>query len=454
VAQELVLDLFGRRLREIDVFGLYAPGEYEILLVDTSSRAAEEPLQRIREEFRRRNIDVRIGCAAYPHDGRNSDALVAKAHAGASVGPMVDDAGKLLVTEGAMQRLHQLVERIAAGMLSVLIVGETGVGKELLAATVHRLSPRTEKPFLRLNCAALSESLLETELFGHERGAFTGAVQSKPGLFETAQGGTVFLDELGEMPISTQVKLLRVIEERQVQRVGALKPRSIDVRFVAATNRDLELAIAQGSFRQDLYFRLNGITLTIPPLRQRTSEIPGLARVFAQAACRHIGRAEPPALSVETMKLLQQYSWPGNIRELRNVIERAVLLCGDEASITAEHLPVQKMKATFSTRMAIPPEVLALTRATAPSPPRATRAASDNEWTGQITLDGRDPPPPVAGSMRDEMDAVERRRILDALDQCAGNQTQAAKLLGISRRTLVNRLESYELPRPRKGRSR
>ncbi len=178
----------------------------------------------------------------------------------------------------AMQRVHALAERAAAGTINVLITGETGVGKELLAETVHRASPRRDGPYVCLNCAALSETLLESELFGHERGAFTGAVAAKPGLLETAAGGTVFLDEVGELPLATQAKLLRVIETREVTRLGSVQPRRIDVRFIAATNRDLEAEVARGAFRQDLYFRLNGITLTIPPLRARVERDPPARR--------------------------------------------------------------------------------------------------------------------------------------------------------------------------------
>ena len=180
-----------------------------------------------------------------------------------------------------MRRVHELAERAAAGTINVLITGETGVGKELLAETVHRASPRRGGPYVCLNCAALSETLLESELFGHERGAFTGAVQAKPGLLETAARGTLFLDEVGELPLATQAKLLRVIETREVTRLGSVRPHRIDVRFIAATNRDLEAEVARGAFRADLYFRLNGITLTIPPLRSRLEEIRPLAETFA-----------------------------------------------------------------------------------------------------------------------------------------------------------------------------
>ena len=196
-------------------------------------------------------------------------------------------------TGEAMRRVHELAEKAAAGTINVLITGETGVGKELLAETVHRASPRRGGPYVCLNCAALSETLLESELFGHERGAFTGAVQAKPGLLETAARGTLFLDEVGELQLSTQAKLLRVIETREVARLGSVRPRRIDVRFIAATNRDLEAEVARGAFRRDLYFRLNGITLSIPPLRARVDEIRPLTETFVRQICRDLGRPPP-----------------------------------------------------------------------------------------------------------------------------------------------------------------
>ena len=456
--------------RVIDVVGLYAPGEYEALLVDTTPEEAAPVVRRLEDQLSQNGASVRIGSACYPRDGRSPDALVAKACRVASSEQAVADAGAaVVITDGTMRHLHRLVERIAQGMLSVLILGDTGVGKEIMAESVHRLSPRAQKPFLRLNCAALSESLLESELFGHERGAFTGAVNSKQGLLETAQGGTVFLDEVGELPMSIQVKLLRVIEERQVLRVGGLRPRPIDVRFVAATNRDLEAEVERGTFRQDLFFRLNGISIAIPPLRERVSEIESMARGFLGQACRQAGRPDQPQIAAEAMALLRQYSWPGNIRELRNVIERAVLLCSGD-TITLEHLPVQKMRSTFSTRAATPPPA-----PTTPAPGAGGRALAGDrrarlappvpepdEDTGPgagvtkpISIlppdDADDPDEPLGTSMRREIEAVERQRIIEALQRCAGNQTQAARLLGISRRTLVNRLNAYAIARPRKG---
>jgi DNA-binding NtrC family response regulator len=309
----------------------------------------------------------------------------------------------------AMQKVHALAERAAAGTINVLITGETGVGKELLAEMVHRASPRRDGPYVCLNCAALSETLLESELFGHERGAFTGAVAAKPGLLETAAGGTLFLDEVGELPLATQAKLLRVIETREVARLGSVRPRRIDVRFIAATNRDLEAEVGRGSFRQDLYFRLNGITLTIPPLRTRQGEIAYLAETFARQICRDLGRP-PPVLPSQVLVLLEAYAWPGNIRELKNVVERAVLLSPGPI-IGREHLPIEKMS------------------------PGAAKAA---------------PSHPIKVDTQKVAAPTERDKIIAALSACAGNQSRAADMLGMPRRTFVNKLDVYNIPRPKK----
>jgi transcriptional regulator with PAS, ATPase and Fis domain len=315
----------------------------------------------------------------------------------------------------SMRVLHALADQVAASTISVLILGETGVGKEVLARTLHRLSPRAAGTLLALHCAALPESLLESELFGHEKGAFTGATGAKLGLLESADGGTVFLDEVGELPLTIQVKLLRVLEERAILRIGALRPRPIDVRFVAATNRDLETEVEHGRFRGDLYFRLNGVTLVVPPLRERVDEIGELAAHFIREACARDQRPSAPALSPEALERLRGYRWPGNVRELRNVIDRAVLLCRDGV-IRVSDLPADKLGAAVERT---------------PPPPA--------------------PAPDATSELHSDIQALERQRITEALERCAGNQKLAAKQLGISRNTLSARMDAFGFPRPRKS---
>ena len=331
--------------------------------------------------------------------------------------PSKTDAS-FVVADPAMKEVYELASKAAQALISVLFLGETGVGKEVLAQAIHKLSQRREGPFLALNCAAISESLLEGELFGHERGAFTGASQARLGLLESANGGTVFLDEVGDLPSSIQVKLLRVLEERRILRVGGRAPVPIDVRFVAATNRDLEGEAQRGTFRQDLYYRLNGITITIPPLRERKSEIVPLSHRFAESAAHQLGR-NAPRITEEAIECLLAYGWPGNVRELKNVIGRAVVLSGDE--IRVNELPPSLRER----RSSLPPP------ARSPSSPDFVDSQS-----------GR--------GLKTELADIERQRIVEAIATCHGNQTAAAELLGISRRTLVSRLGEYDLPRPRK----
>jgi two-component system, NtrC family, response regulator AtoC len=354
---------------------------------------------------------------------------------------------------GVMARLEPMLAKVAAGQISILINGETGSGKEVLASRVHALSARANKSFLSINCAALSEHLLESELFGHERGAFTGAVSSKVGLLESADGGTVFLDEIGEMPLSMQAKLLRVLEKREVLRVGALKVRAIDVRFLSATHRDLEVEVQKGNFRQDLYFRLNGVNIVLPPLRDRVDEIETLAEHFILELASHGASKRVPKLTPAALRMLMGYSWPGNIRELRNIMERALLLAG-ASDIDVEHLPAERMsgKRTAPAARRSEPDLFELEdpktrRAT--ELPAALGASSDSAFLsaddGGMERDASSGSPPVG--------ADERERIAWALRECAGNQTSAAKLLGISRRTLVSRLADYAMPRPRARRT-
>ncbi|MDX2051146.1 MAG: sigma 54-interacting transcriptional regulator [Polyangiaceae bacterium] len=309
----------------------------------------------------------------------------------------------------AMAAVYNLIERAAKSTLPVLISGETGVGKEMLASKVHELSQRAEGPLLKLNCAALSESLLESQMFGHERGAFTGANQAKTGMLEATNGGTVFLDEVGELPPSLQAKLLRVLEEGKVLRVGSNTPRSVDIRIVSATNRNLAEEVQQGRFRRDLFFRLNAVSVNVPSLRERRAEIMPLARHFIEAACRESGRSTPD-ISEEAAVVLLEHSWSGNVRELKNVVERALLMC-DHGVIRPEHLHLQ-----FSDEF--------------------SSIEPSTQTYSPIRVNARQ---------------VERQEIEQALITCGQNQTRAAKLLGISRRTLINRMEEFDMPRPRKG---
>jgi transcriptional regulator with PAS, ATPase and Fis domain len=318
-----------------------------------------------------------------------------------------------IVVDPEMRRLYREAAELAAGRLPVLIVGETGVGKEHLAEALHQRSPRAAHPFLRINCAALGAALFESELFGHERGAFTGAEREKPGLLEAAGRGTVFLDEVGELPPPLQAKLLRALEAGGAHRVGGLRPRPIEARFVSATNRPLDPAAPGAGFRRDLYYRLAGSVLRVPPLRARPGEILPLAEAFAARAARELGRW-PVALAPAARAALLAHPWWGNVRELRNAVERAVLLAR-EGIIGEEHL-------------------------------RDALAGPAAEGAGAELG-------PVDGAAAEEgTGAGDRRgRVLRALAACAGNQKQAARLLGIDRRTLSRWLDRLAIARPRKG---
>jgi two-component system, NtrC family, response regulator AtoC len=412
IERKAIEDVLLGSIRAGDTVASYAPHEYEILLVDTTRENAERLGADLQTTFNAQGAELVFGGASFPRDGLTPGALIQRAcaelrDASISGGTMRAGSGASgpIVIDPAMQELYRVLERVAQGTIAVLLIGETGVGKEALAEAVHQRSPRKEGPFVRLNCAAISETLVESELFGHEKGAFTGAEKMKPGLFEVAHRGTLFLDEVGELPMTAQAKLLRVIEQREVQRVGGVKPIPIDVRFVSATNRDLRDEIARGRFREDLFYRLAGVTLVVPPLRERTSEIEPLARMFAEDTSREMG-LRPPRIREEALEYLRRYSWPGNIRELRNMIERAVLLAtGDQ--IDPEHLELDKL---------------------------ATAWVDAKDSRAKLTPE----------------DEAERQRIMRAIDRCAGNQTRAAEVLGVSRQTLTKWLTRYAVPRPRK----
>ena len=303
-----------------------------------------------------------------------------------------------------MQAIFQLIERVARTPSTVLIHGESGTGKELIARAIHFASPRSEARFLSINCGALPENLLESELFGHERGAFTGAVKEKKGLFQEAHGGTLFLDEIGEMSPVMQVKLLRALQERTVRRVGSTREEPVDVRIIAATNQDLPERVEEGEFREDLFYRINVIPVELPPLRSRRDDIPLLTHHFLDKFGRAMG-LEPPKISVEAMRCLEAYEWPGNVRELENLVERTLALSGSTEADDSE-------PATITTRD-LPAHI-----AGAKAPP-----------ADEISLpeDGLD--------LERYLDGVRMRLMDEALERCGGVQTQAAKLLGMSFRS-------------------
>ena len=333
--------------------------------------------------------------------------------------------GQLIGDSAPMVQLISLVERVAASDATVLIVGESGTGKELLARTLHRLGPRADRPFVAFDCSALAPSLLEAELFGHERGAFTGAVKARRGLFREAHGGTIFLDEIGDIAPAVQNKLLRVLQEREIKPVGGDQVVKVDVRVVAATNKDLKAMVARGEFREDLYWRLAVVPIQVPPLRERREDIPMLA---AHILARRAGAAKtsagdagryPTRISANAMARLCAYHWPGNIRELENVLSRAAILCDGE-TIRSEDLDLAGLSVMV----------------TVPGSAPATSAPA-----GAAVAPGRS----LKRMVDDAVRAVERQAILDALERAGGSPTKAAALLGISRASIYNKLKEYEI---------
>ncbi len=315
--------------------------------------------------------------------------------------------GEFIGRSAAMQQQYELIRQVAGSTTSVLITGETGTGKELAARAIHRASPRREALFVPINCAAIPAELLESELFGHTKGAFTGADKERMGKFEMADGGTVFLDEVTEMPVPLQAKLLRVLQENQIERLGSNRRATIDIRVIAATNQDVRRALRQGTLREDLFYRLNVFTITMPPLRDRLEDIPLLADHFIEKHGPRLGRGHP-ILSAEALLRLQSYAWPGNVRELENVIERALVLSRGE-QIEVQHLPREIVTAT---------EIAAL--------PEATPLSSSL-------------------SLIPAVERLERALVIQALRQAADNKAKAARLLEISERAIWYKIKKYGL---------
>jgi len=321
-------------------------------------------------------------------------------------------APRIIGEDAALRKVSVALQRAAGTDATVLLQGESGTGKELFARALHALSPRADAPFVAINCAAIPETLLETELFGYEKGAFTGAANRKPGRFELAHRGTLFLDEIGDLPLALQAKILRAIEERRFERVGGTASLQVDVRVVAATNRNLKTAVASRQFREDLYFRLSVFPIEIPPLRSRPGDIEILARHFVERYSRDL-KKKPLVLTPEAMEELRAYGWPGNVRELQNCIERAVILAEGET---------------------IRPRHLNLSFRDAPEAP-----AAQSPWD-QVDLSGT-----LADASRRVLAEVERRKLTQALRDCGGHKPRAAESLQVSYKTLLMKLREYQI---------
>jgi two-component system response regulator AtoC len=348
---------------------------------------------------------------------------------------------RLIGNDPAMVEVYTIVDRVAGTPSTVLITGESGTGKELIARAVHENSPRKDKPFIRVNCAAIPRDLLESELFGYEKGAFTGAVTSKPGRFELAHGGTLFLDEIGEISVEMQVKLLRAIQEQEFERVGGIKTIQVDVRLVAATNSTLLEKIKEGKFREDLYYRLNVVQVRLPPLRERKGDIPLLVEHFLARFRERLGKPKVQSVGPEAMELLLGYGWPGNIRELENVIERCTLFCDGER-VEKGDLPPDLLRATQDPVPSSSPGQVDAHRA--PEGIQASDESHDDEeeapGSGEVGLKAQ---------VKEAIAKVERDLIVRALGARNGNVTHTARDLKISRKSLQTKMKELGLREPK-----
>lgn len=344
---------------------------------------------------------------------RAAETVLLRHAGGGELAGLVQHAGFEGIIAGSepMRRILQTVKTVAASNLPVLILGESGTGKELIAQAIHRNSPRKERKYVAFNCAGQSESLLEDQLFGHVRGAFTGAEKEREGVFEYAHHGTLFLDEIGDMPLSMQAKLLRALESGEVVRLGSNEPRKADVRFVSATNKDLKSMIAEGRFREDLYFRIKGSEIALPPLRDRREDVP---RIVRHAIAKFAGQLKIgiPDITDAAMMRLTSFSWPGNVRQLLNVVQAMVVMGAADGKLDVRHIPDE------------------------------IRTADDGDDTNEPRAQASGPPGSLAGA---SLEQLEKRAIRETLRLTGGNREQAAALLGIGERTLYRKLKEYGL---------
>ena len=407
-SERLALERAQEHLRGDDTIGVLEEGKLLVVAPETSPAEAERRRNALAAALAQALPNLRAVVACHPSDGPDAGGMLAAARArlaGANERRSVGDRS-VIVADPAMAKTYDMIERLATSDIAVFIVGETGTGKELAASALHAWSPRSSGPLVAINCAALPETLIESELFGHEKGAFSGAERTKPGLMERATGGTLFLDELAELPPSAQSKLLRALEQRELLRIGGLEPIPVDFRLIAATSRDVRAEIAAGRLREDLYYRVAAAVLELPPLRDRPRDVAVLARTFLANARARAGRG-PSELSDDALRVLSAYRFPGNVRELANAIDFACATTTDDV-VEPWHLPS------------------AITLQTAPS-----TGASERGFK------------PIA----EEIAELERRRMLEALEAASGNQSRAAELIGMPRRTFVTKSAQYGLRR-------
>jgi DNA-binding NtrC family response regulator/pSer/pThr/pTyr-binding forkhead associated (FHA) protein len=437
----------GAHLRIIDVIA-FDEGRVMVLMPELPVAAVQAVGERLLAVAKRAAPLTRAGFSCCPQDGCDVDTILGRAreaalaahpseiHTTSVVGSTVQIGDQtVVIADPAMARLLSLLERLAASDLPVLICGETGVGKELAALALHSWSPRKAAPLVAINCAAIQETLVESELFGHEKGAFSGALSVKAGKLESAHGGTVFLDEVAELPAAVQAKLLRVLETKKVSRLGSLKENTIDVRLVAATNRRLNEEVLVGRFREDLYFRLSAATVILPPLRDRPRDLPILAQTFLAQARLRLGRP-PMTITPSAMQRLAGHAWPGNVRELRNLMD---------------YVAATRAESTLEPEM-LPDSVFAARKRLGDDTGKAERLATP--WQHESTFPHVNAVvgDPAQGSperrfqnIYDELRDLERARMAEALDAAGGVQARAAELIGMPLRTFVTKLKQYDL---------
>jgi two-component system, NtrC family, response regulator AtoC len=425
---ELMAQAVCRAVRKVDVVGWLGRTELAVILPETTT-AAQIPSNRVLQGLAANGLSCRAGLVICPLDACQPDSLLVGARGAlraakpGQVGVLADavksfEAGGIEAhtADATMVRLFELVRRVSESDIAVLIQGETGAGKEVVAQAVHAWSKRAHGNIVAMNCAAIPENLLESELFGYEKGAFSGAGQSKPGLLEKASGGTLFLDEVGDLSASAQAKLLRVLETGRMMRVGGTQERTVDVRFVSATHRDLKAEASQQKFRLDLYYRISGAALLVPPLRERALDITLLARVFLDKACERLQKP-PMTMSLAALRRLSLHPWPGNVRELKNLMEYLAASV-PRADVLASDLPDQ----------------IAETAAPWMVPARPLPA--------QVGRESRDTPAAFR-NIYEEIEELERTRIRQALDHAGGVKVKAAQLIGMPLRTMLTKMKQY-----------